>query len=132
MNVFEGKIASIKTNGSVSLVTLHIKNIIFDTIVIETPDSASYLRQDTSIKVMFKETEVIIGKGDQQMVSIRNKVDGNILEIKKGELLSKITINTIIGNIVAIITTSTILDLELKPKDLVTVMIKTTEIMLSE
>lgn len=132
MNVFEGKISSIKTNGSISLIGLDINDVIINTVVIETPDTAAYLAKDHFVKVMFKETEVVIGKGIHHAMSIQNKIVGNILDIEKGELLSKLTVNSDIGDIVAIITTDSMLKLELKVRDQVTAMIKTTEIMLSK
>ncbi|MEW7290806.1 TOBE domain-containing protein [Aquimarina sp. 2304DJ70-9] len=132
MNILEGKITAIKTHGSISLVTLQIGSIFFNTIVIETQDTAAYLQQEHLVKVMFKETEVVIGKSMDHLVSIQNKVIGEILDIEKGILLSKLTIDTAIGKIIAIITSDAAQQLQLKVGEHVTAMIKTTEIMLSK
>lgn len=132
MNTLKGKIASIKTTQSLSLVTIQIEDVFFNTIVIETPDTAVYLKTGGAITILFKETEVIIGKGSEQHISIQNKVMGTIIKIEKGELLCKLIINTTIGEITAILTLDATIHLQLKVNEKITVMIKTTEIMLSQ
>ncbi|HEY8661558.1 MAG TPA: TOBE domain-containing protein [Hanamia sp.] len=132
MNTLKGEIISIKVNGNLSLVTINVSDIIFKTIVIENPDTASYLKTGNKINVIFKETEVVIGKGLEHFVSLQNRLTGNIIEIENGALLSKLTIDTPVGNIVAIITLDAVVQLKLQVGEIITAMIKTNEIMLSE
>ncbi|MDP4285282.1 MAG: TOBE domain-containing protein [Bacteroidota bacterium] len=132
MNTLKGEIRSIKVNGNLSLVTINVSDIVFKTIVIETPGTASYLKTGNNINVIFKETEVVIGKGLEHFVSLQNKLSGNILQIENGKLLSKLTIETPVGNIVAIITLDAVLQMQLQEGETITAMIKTNEIMLSE
>lgn len=132
MNILKGEITSIKTNGSLSQVTILIKDVFFTTIVIETSSTASYLRLGNPIKVIFKETEVVIGKKTTDAISIQNRTIGEILEIEKGELLSKLILDTTVGRLIAIITSDALEQLQLQAGKKVTAMIKTTEIMLSE
>jgi len=133
MNNLKGNIKSINNKGSLSIVDINVgNNIIFKTIIIESPKTASYLIEGHKINVIFKETEVVIGKGVIHPISMQNKVVGTILNIEKGELLSKVTIDIAIGKIVSIITTSAVENLELSLGEEITAMIKTNEIMLSE
>ncbi len=132
MNVLNGKIAAIETNGSLSIIEIQIGSIFFKTILIETPNSVSYLKEENEVKVIFKETEVVIGKGTEHVVSLQNKITGTINDIEKGALLSKLRIKTSVGIITSIITTSSVLKLELNVNETVTAMIKTNEIMLSQ
>ena len=132
MNILKGKIATIKTKGSLSLVKINVNDIFLNTIIIETPKTASYLKKGNPINVVFKETEVIIGKGISHNLSLQNKVFGTILEIEKGDFLSKITIDAKVGKIVAIITSEAVEELQLSLNEKVTAMMQTTEIMLSE
>ncbi len=132
MNILKGKITAVKTNGNLSLVEIDVDNIPFKTIVVETPDTASYLTKGNIVKVIFKETEVIIGKGVEHAVSMQNKIVGKILTIENGELLSKLTIDIGVGKIVSIITTNAVQELRLQVDEKITAMIKTNEIMLSE
>ncbi len=132
MNIFKGKITSIKVSGNLSLVEVNVDGILFKSIVIETPGTAAWLVDDNEINVIFKETEVVIGKGLQHAVSMQNKIPGEIFEIDNGALLSKITISTNVGKIVSIITYKAVQQLQLQVGETVTAMIKTNEIMLSQ
>lgn len=132
MNIFKGTIISIQVSGSMSLVSINAGDIIFSSIVLETQDTASYLKEGNEIKVIFKETETVIGKGLMHQVSMQNKIPGQITEIEKGILLSKINIDATIGKIVAIITSNAVDQLQLQVGETIMVMIKTNEIMLSQ
>ena len=132
MNIFSGLIASIKVSGNISLITINVNNIFFKTMVIETPATAAWLKMDSPIHVIFKETEVIIGRGLEHSVSLQNKVPGKIIDIEKGELMSKIIVDTAVGNIVAVISLDAVLQLNLQVGETVSAMIKTNEIMISQ
>ena len=92
----------------------------------------TYLGLGNRIQVIFKETEVIIAKGDTSAVSLQNQIKGQISRINKGDLLSKIEVNTNIGIVKSIITSNAVQQLELKEGEEVIAMIKSNEIMLAE
>lgn len=131
MNILDGEITAIKTSGNLSLVTISVKGILLKAIVIEGFQTASWLKTGNRIKAMFKETEVAIGKGLHHLVSMQNKLEGNITGIENGELLSKLTLDTSAGEIIAIITSDAATHLKLEVGERITAMIKTNEIMLS-
>ena len=131
MNLLKGTIASINVNGSLSLVRIDVNQIMLTAIVIDTPETASYLKIGNVVNVIFKETEVIIGKGTEHHISLRNKLVGLIEQIDSGELLAKITMNTAAGKVTSIITSNAVRQLQLKTGEEVTAMIKTNEMMLS-
>lgn len=132
MNAFKGTIQSIETQGSLSLVKIKVLTFLFSTIILETPSTASYLKEGNTIRVLFKETEVVIGKGTDHLISMQNKLAGEILTIEKGLLLSKLILHTAIGELTAIITSNAVKQLALEKGEKVTAMIKTNEITLSE
>ena len=132
MNILKGTISAIKVSGNLSLITINVKDLKLTTVIIETPNTVSYLKEGNPINVIFKETEVVIGKGSTITISLQNKIEGTIVEIEKGELLSKLTIETNVGKIVSVITTNAVNKLQLNIDVKVTAMIKTNEIMLSE
>lgn len=131
MNILDGKIISINASGNLSLVTVDVNGILFKTIVIDNPQTASYLQDDHSINIIFKETEVVIGKGEQHLISLQNKIPAIIREIENGALLSKLTLDSAAGKIVAVVTQDAVLQLNLKIGEAIIAMIKTNEIMLS-
>lgn len=132
MNTLVGTITKIETSDSLSLVEVTVGAITLKTILIETDNTAPYLKKGNSINVIFKETEVVIGKGINHQVSMQNKIPGTILEIEQGGLLSKLTIETTVGKIKSIITSNAVEQLTLAVGEKVVAMIKTNEIMISE
>ena len=131
MNILPGIIEEFQTHGNLTLVKVRIEDLLFTTIVIETPESVGYLKQDCPIKVMFKETEVIISK-DNQDISLQNRIPSVVEEIKQGQLLSHLILKYRSYLIGSIITSNAVNQLQIKPGSEVVAMIKTNEIMLSE
>lgn len=132
MNILNGIIEELSVNGALSLAYIRVGETRFTVIVIDTPETVSYLKVGNPIQVIFKETEVIIGKGTGHQVSLQNKLVGQIRKIESGALLSKIMLETSAGRITSVITTNAVKKLQLKEGNEVTAMIKTNEIMISE
>lgn len=107
------------------------EEISLKTIVLETPDSASYLQAGQQVDVLFKETEVVIGLDVESKVSLQNRIPGSINSINKGELISKVKIKTPIGELVSIISSNGVKQLGLEEGNQVVAMIKLNEVMLS-
>lgn len=132
MNILNGIIEELSVNGALSLAYIRVGETRFTVIVIDTPKTVPYLKVGNPIHVIFKETEVIIGKGTDHQISLRNRLEGRIHKIESGELLSKIIMETSAGKITSVITTNAVNQLHLKEGSEVTAMIKTNEIMISE
>lgn len=130
MNSLKGNISSIKSHENLSIVKIDIGEYSFTTVVIETAESVDYLKIDSEIKVLFKETEVLICLKPCPKISLQNRIDCKVQEIAKGKLLSQINMQSSIGDIKSIITTNAVEQLKLKVNDEVIAMIKTNEIML--
>lgn len=132
MNSLKGQITDIEVSGNMSLVSIAVGSLQFKSIVIETPSTVDYLVEGGNILVLFKETEVIIGKGENLEISLRNKLPGTISEIQLGALLAKLTIDTAEGTIISLITANAVRNLDLVVGLKITAMIKTNEILLSK
>jgi molybdopterin-binding protein len=132
MNVLNAEIVSFDVKKGLSLVKLNVGGISLTSIVIDTPESVSYLRNGGNVKVIFKETEVIVGKGIDHQISLQNKFPGTVAEVESGDLLSKVSIDTAVGIITSIITNNAVKQLGIVRGAEVTAMVKTNEIMLSE
>jgi len=131
VNILDGEIESIQVNGSLSLVKIKLGDVRLTSIVIDTPDSSNYLKIKNKVKVIFKETEVILGKGENLHISLQNKIVGQVQSIESGALLSKVILKTSAGTITSIITADAVQQLETTLDSKVTAMIKTNEMMLS-
>lgn len=133
MNQFKGKIQNIKAHNGIVLVELHALNgIQLTSVIIESADTAKFIRLENEVKVLFKETEVMIGKGDVSTLSVRNKIPCTIVSLQSGEILSQIDLETEKTKIKSIITTNACKQLHLKTGDKVFALIKSNEISLSE
>lgn len=132
MNILKGHIDSILVNGELSIVKVKVGNVLFSTILIDTPDTAPYLTLGNEVRVIFKETEVILGVGDMRGISLRNKIKGTVSHIESDMLLSKVTIDSEIGKITSLITSNAVKQLKIVLGLELTAMIKTNELMLSK
>jgi len=132
MNILKGTIKKLTISGSLTLIGIKVNTTDMSAVVIDTPKTAPYLKVGNTITVVFKETEVIIGKGNTDEISLRNKFKGTIDVLESKELLSKLTITTNVGKISSIITTNAVKQLKLELGTVVTAMVKTNEIMISE
>lgn len=133
MNSVQGIIRSIQTVESLSLVSVEAATeLVLKAIVIETPETAAYLRIDGVIKVLFKETEVIIGTREVHAISLQNRIPATITDIEYGSLISKLSLQSEVADITSIISTKAVQQLDLKTGMSVLAMIKLNEMMLSE
>lgn len=130
MNRLKGNIEEIKVSGELSIVTVKVANTNLTAIVIDTPETDEYLVIGNPINIIFKETEVIIGIGSVTGISLRNKLFGKVVSIASDNLLSKLIIQTEVGNITSIITTNSVKRLKIVVGTELTAMIKTNELML--
>jgi molybdate transport system regulatory protein len=131
MNTLNGNITTIQSHEGISLVKVKSNDTIFTSIVLDTPETAYYLEIGHSVKIIFKETEVIISKDSNPNISIQNRLECTIESIKKGVLLSQINLNFGETIIESIITTNACEQLQLEKNATVMALIKTNEVSLS-
>ncbi len=132
MNKLKGYIKNINSSQNLSIVEIDLNGIDICSIVVETPETASYLKTGNQVFVLFKETEVSIGKNVQGLISLRNQIPCKVTKIEKGKILSKIDLECKEHRIVSIITTSSVERLNLSIGDEVTAFIKSNEVSLME
>ncbi|WJS93282.1 TOBE domain-containing protein [Flavobacterium johnsoniae] len=131
MNILKGNISEIQSYEGISLVKVKFHDFIFSSIVLDTPDSAEYLKESQAVKIIFKETEVIISKDLNPQTSVQNQIPCIVKSVKKGILLSQINLIADQQNIQSIITSNACEQLNLKENDSVIALIKTNEVSLS-
>lgn len=132
MNKLSGSITEIQSHEGMSLVKVKTPNaVVFTSIVLDTPETAGYLKVGNSVNILFKETEVIISKDLHLNISIQNQVLCTIQSINTGVLLSQVNLTSGETTIKSIITSNACKQLELKANDEVMALIKTNEISLS-
>jgi molybdate transport system regulatory protein len=132
MNRLKGEIISINSEGNLSLVAISYGGITLKSIIIEKPGTAPYLKSGHPVNILFKETEVVIGKNIDHPISIQNRIPCTVSFIERGKLLSKVAMKSSSDEIISVISTHAVDQLALQKGDAVLAMIKTNEIMLSE
>lgn len=133
MNKLEGLITNVDVSGDLSLVSVRLtERLTMKAIVIDTPETAPYLQIGKAVKIMFKETEVVLGTLVDHRVSLQNRIEGTIAHIEKGRLLSRVRIHTDIGELHAVVSSNAIEQLGFSEQMRVYAMIKLNETMLAE
>ena len=133
MNKLKGHIVGIETSGNLSRVDIALtENLRVSSVVIETPETASYLKESTSIHVLFKETEVMLSNDPEVAISLVNRIPGKITDLLIGDLFCEITIDIGIGEIRSIISKIALESWPLDSGDQVIALVKVNEIMLQE
>jgi molybdate transport system regulatory protein len=130
MNKLSGKIVRIESSEHMSLVDIDVSGDVFCSVVLETPQTASYLKAGTVITIIFKETEVSIAKNLSGQISMRNRFRGVIHSIESSDILAKIILNYKKTRITSIITSRSVDKLGLKKGDEVEWLVKTNEVSL--
>lgn len=130
MNAFQGTITSIAGSDTISLVKVLVKDTPVSALFIKNSDYALFTEGE-QVRVIFKETEVILAKGDVSAISLQNKFSGKVTAVETSNVLSKVQIDSNIGPIQSIITCNAVKQLNIKPGDEVHAMVKTNEILLA-
>lgn len=131
MNVLNGIIAEIQSHEGLSLVRVKSNELVFSSIVLDTAATSGYLKKENPVKIIFKETEVIISKDLNPNISIQNKIPCRIESIKKGVILCQVNLIFNEEIIKSIITSNACEQLNLEENDSVMALIKTNEVSLS-
>lgn len=130
MNKLIGKIILIESSQHMSMVDIDVDGDVFSSIVLETPATAAYLKRESSVTLLFKETEVSIGKNLSGLISLRNRFKATVKRIEKSDILTKVFLNYKNKQIVSIISTRSAQKLELTDGDAIEWLVKTNEVSL--
>ena len=130
MNKLQGRIAAIESNDHVSLVDVNVNGDTFTATLLETPDDAPYLQVGNMVDVLFKETEVSLAKNLSGMISLRNRMQTTVTQVRSGIILSEVVLDYRGYSISSIITTRSIQRLQIMPGDQIEALIKANEMTL--
>jgi molybdate transport system regulatory protein len=134
MNTLTGKITTITTEHNISLVKVLAGSQLFYSLILDTPDTSPWLKIGATIRLLFKETEVMIAlpTSPPLQISVRNQLPCHIAAIVSGTILCELTLTQPAGpQIKAIITRAACDALSLKENDPIIALIKTNEVSLA-
>lgn len=132
MNKLRGRITRIESNDHVSLVDVEVMGDSFTATLLETPDDAAYLKVGNPVDVLFKETEVSLAKGLSGLISLRNRMNTKVKQVRSGVILSEVLLDYHGQQISSIITTRSIKRMDIKTGDEVEALVKANEVTLME
>ena len=124
MNQLPGILTHIETVDQLSLVQIDVTGLSFTTLVIDTPQTVGYLRMGEAVQLVFKETEVSIGKALTGGLSTRNRIPARIEAIQSGQLLTQLSLGFRGHRIHSLITTGSARMLGLQVGDAVEGLVK--------
>ena len=130
MNKLTGKIILIQSSPHMSMVDVDVSGDVFSSIVLETPVTAPYLKKGIEVTLLFKETEVSIGKNLSGLISLRNRFKGTIKRLEKSDILTKVFLNYKNKEVISIISSRSAERLTLIVGDEVEWLVKTNEVSL--
>ena len=133
MNVLQGTITAITTEEELSLVKVDAAGNSFTAILIDTPEQSAYLRPGHPVRLLFKETGVIIATTSPLAISVQNRIPCRIKKVNTGKLLCELTLSLEDSDaeIRSIITRNACEQLSLQEGHRVIALIKTNEVSLS-
>jgi molybdate transport system regulatory protein len=132
MNRLHGRITGIEASDHLSLVDVAVGQTAFTAMLLETPRSAPHLRVGNTVAVLFKETEVSLAKNLSGMLSLRNRIRCTVRQIRCGDILCEVMLDSGSSPLTSIITARAVKRLELKEGDQVEALVKANEVSLLE
>ncbi|HQE34999.1 hypothetical protein C3L50_15525 [Flavobacterium alvei] len=128
MNILTGTITQIQQSGAILLVDIDVNGQNFSALLIESAIRPDWLQKSNEIDLVFKETEVSLAKKMSGLISLRNRMQCKVIQVERGELLSKITMQFQQQIISSAITTRAVDSLQIVVGDSVEAMVKSNEI----
>jgi len=113
------------------MIDVVVEETVFAVIVIDTPDTAGYLRIGRPVLLCFKELQVVIAKSVNGIIGIQNQIKCRVSTLAEGVLLFKVKMDFCHQEIEAILTATEARMLDLKPGDEVDCFIKASQISIS-
>ena len=128
MNKLKGIVSKIESTEHIALIQVKVGEDYFSSVILCNSDKEDQLKIDDIVYVIFKDTEVSIGKNLSGGLSMRNRLNSKITSIEKGDVLCKLTLNYCGHTIISVITTSSTNNLNLKIGDQVEGLVKSNEV----
>ncbi len=90
MNILPATISQLSMNGNLTWVRAAVRDFIFQVIVIGNPENKLYLKDGSSIELLFNEAEVILGKGSGENICIPNQFPCKVLSLAQGTMFTQV------------------------------------------
>jgi molybdate transport system regulatory protein len=106
------------------------KSIPLSVIITTASCEDMHLSEGDSITVLIKGTDVMLAKSFSGMISARNRVSGIVKQIIRGDVVSKVFVESQEEMLHAIITNTSLEEMDIKEGNEITAIVKSTELIL--
>jgi molybdopterin-binding protein len=120
MNSLPARIVRVTSSANASLVEADVEEVRLSAVVLETPESASYLREGGAVTLLFKETELLLVRGPAARTSAGNAFACRVAAVARGTVLSSVALEHGGRALEAVMTTAALDALGFAPGDEVT------------
>jgi molybdate transport system regulatory protein len=133
-NQINGRVAEIQSGPAMTVVTVSADGHTIVSAITSHAAKELGLKQHDSVVALVKSTDAIIAKGDAgaMRISARNKVSGKVTDIQKGSAMASVVIDAGQWKLTSAVTRHAVDELQLTQGDQVTVLFKSTEVMLQK
>jgi molybdate transport system regulatory protein len=130
MNILTGIITKTQQSGAIILVDVDVDGQGFSALLIESATPPDWLKESNIINLVFKETEVSLAKDLSGLISMRNRMLCQVVQVERGGLLSNITLQFQQHRITSAITTRSVDSLQIVVGDTIEALVKANEVSL--
>jgi molybdate transport system regulatory protein len=133
-NQISGKVSEIESGSAMSVVTIAAHGQRFVSAITTAAVKELGLKTNDPVFAVIKSTDTVLMKGDagNVQISARNTLNGRVSDIRKGEAMGCITVNTESGKLTATITRQAIEDMQIQDGEQVTAVFNATEVLLQK
>lgn len=131
-NRLHGKIVNIIRGKIHAHVQILWKEVLLSVIITSVSCDDMHLSVGDSICVIIKGTDIMLAKSISGILSARNRTRGLVKQIIRGDVLSKVLIESQGDVLHAIITNASLDEMKINSGDEITAIVKSTELILSK
>lgn len=125
MNRLPGAIVAVERAGSIALIDVAVDGARYTALLLD--GDAGRFQVGAAAMLAFNETEVALAKNLSGAISLRNRLLGTVEAIEQGQLMSRVLLRVGAHRVSSVITTRSLLALQLQPGDAVEGLVKSNE-----
>lgn len=130
MNCLQGRITQITSSGTITLVDIDTAGTRMISVIIDRPESVTYLSPAEDVEIVFNESELSLGRINDGMISLNNQFPCVVQGIVSGKILSRVILDFQGNPLTSLITTRSVARLNLQKGHSVIAFVKSTEVIL--
>jgi molybdate transport system regulatory protein len=125
MNRLPGTVTGMERSGSIALIDVAVEGRRYSALLLDADQER--FRVGANVTLAFNETEVALARNLSGTISMRNRLPATVEAIEQGQLMSRVLLRVGSHGVSSVITTRSLLALQLHPGDAVEGLVKSNE-----